>query len=278
MSEDWEIHLLNGARKGERFPLVDETVSIGRSRKNNLVIDDPLVSARHLTIHVEKDKIAVEDTGSTHGSLLNGKGLKTRSEIKHGDVVQIGDQKVEILSLSVGADDDRTIFVDPAAVQAKLESGGDASAAGVSQASTPGTDPQAAGTGTRILADGRTRILTAEERPDERPLAARLRKIPSRYVLSVVIGVLLGGLLLVLLTRSTGSDSQDGGPSTATRWEYKTVKLPLASDRAAVADEAEWDSVLNSMGQEGWELVQGVGDTGRSDASHVVVIFKRGHR
>jgi CRISPR/Cas system CSM-associated protein Csm4 (group 5 of RAMP superfamily) len=40
------------------------------------------------------------------------------------------------------------------------------------------------------------------------------------------------------------------------KWEYKTVKVNAKGwFLGGILDENEFDSLLNSMGQEGWELV-----------------------
>lgn len=45
------------------------------------------------------------------------------------------------------------------------------------------------------------------------------------------------------------------------QWEYKSIKIILKCKNtisSAIYDEAEVDSVLNKLGEEGWELVSTV--------------------
>lgn len=56
-------------RKGEIF-------TIGRSKKNNLVINDPTVSRFHATIKWEDEFPIIRDNGSTAGLLINGKQVE----------------------------------------------------------------------------------------------------------------------------------------------------------------------------------------------------------
>lgn len=58
----------------KKFPLEDDTITVGRIPDNDLVIDDETISRRHLKIIQEEDVINIEDMGSTNGTYVsNGK-------------------------------------------------------------------------------------------------------------------------------------------------------------------------------------------------------------
>ena len=40
-----------------------------------------------------------------------------------------------------------------------------------------------------------------------------------------------------------------------TRWEYKTIKLATTGWSGGKLDTADFESLLNGLGREGWELV-----------------------
>ncbi len=70
---------------------VTETVSVGRSPTNDIVIDDPKVSWRHALIHAEHDaSFSLIDLGSTNGTYLNERRLVLPVTMRDGDVARVG--------------------------------------------------------------------------------------------------------------------------------------------------------------------------------------------
>ena len=64
-------------------------VGMGREATNQVVIDEPSVSAEHAAIiAVGKDHI-LEDLNTVHGTLVNGKAVR-RHILQHGDIIQFG--------------------------------------------------------------------------------------------------------------------------------------------------------------------------------------------
>ncbi|UCG56426.1 MAG: DUF4177 domain-containing protein [Phycisphaerales bacterium] len=59
-------------------------------------------------------------------------------------------------------------------------------------------------------------------------------------------------------------------------WEYKTIKLATSGFLGGKFDEQKLDSLMNDLGQQGWELVTGF-DTNKSygETRDVVLVFKR---
>ena len=60
------------------------------------------------------------------------------------------------------------------------------------------------------------------------------------------------------------------------KWEYKTVKLGAKGMLGGKFDESHLDTLMNSLGNDGWELAAAF-DTNQDFGStrDVVVIFKR---
>lgn len=51
-------------------------IHIGRSKKNDIVLNESYVSRNHLLITAEKGRIRIEDLESTYGTYLNGSPVK----------------------------------------------------------------------------------------------------------------------------------------------------------------------------------------------------------
>lgn len=68
---------------------------IGRGAHCQITIDDPLVSRQHATIHVNGDRISVEDLGSRNGLIVRGKAVKSGAlvELNDGDRIRVGAQE-----------------------------------------------------------------------------------------------------------------------------------------------------------------------------------------
>jgi pSer/pThr/pTyr-binding forkhead associated (FHA) protein len=85
-------HLLIVGSDGttRRYELAARTVTLGRSQENDLVVEDPAISRRHLIFRQEPDGVSVEDCGSRNGTLYNGAPL-TRAVLSHGSELQTGE-------------------------------------------------------------------------------------------------------------------------------------------------------------------------------------------
>jgi len=70
-------------------------LTIGRSRDNDLVIDEPPVSHHHARIAVENNQLVFYDLGSTNGSFVNNTRC-SQAVLKSGDIVQIGSTIIKV--------------------------------------------------------------------------------------------------------------------------------------------------------------------------------------
>jgi len=64
--------------------------TLGRNRRNTIVIQDEFVSARHARLSYRNDGWWLEDLHSTNGTRLNDKPLTMPTPVYPGDVVTIG--------------------------------------------------------------------------------------------------------------------------------------------------------------------------------------------
>ena len=64
-------------------------VSIGRHSSNDIVIQDPQISRKHLQLRAEKGSYLLFDLSSTGGTFINNKPVSS-AKLKPGDVIKIG--------------------------------------------------------------------------------------------------------------------------------------------------------------------------------------------
>jgi hypothetical protein len=80
-----------GKNLGQAFALNKAyPVSIGRSRVNEIRLDDMTISGQHCRIIPENGKHVLYDLGSTNGTFINEKRVK-RAVLNEGDIVKIGE-------------------------------------------------------------------------------------------------------------------------------------------------------------------------------------------
>ncbi len=71
------------------YKLNNESLTIGRLNDNDIVIDNKGVSGHHANILFDDTGFLIEDLGSTNGTFVNEKPIKT-SRLRNGDVITIG--------------------------------------------------------------------------------------------------------------------------------------------------------------------------------------------
>jgi len=78
-------------KTGQKFPLKNSKVKIGRDPSNQVVIpDDTFTSRHHAWITFEEGDFWLEDLGSTNGTLLNGHPVVKRQVLSAGDKIRVG--------------------------------------------------------------------------------------------------------------------------------------------------------------------------------------------
>lgn len=73
----------------------DDALTIGRGRDNSIVLDDMLVSRRHVRITADDDGLVLEDLGSRNGTFVNGRRVE-RTHLSEGDRIGIGSATFEV--------------------------------------------------------------------------------------------------------------------------------------------------------------------------------------
>lgn len=76
---------------GGPFELLDREYSIGRSARNDVILEDPTVSGTHARIAPGPQGFTITDLGSTNGTKVNGTPLHASRVLRGGEVIGIGD-------------------------------------------------------------------------------------------------------------------------------------------------------------------------------------------
>jgi len=85
------LRALSGPGAGKNFPLSPTgQTSIGRSRRNHIVVPEDAASAQHCRIDREGDSYVLHDLGATNGTWVNG-ARTDRAVLQHGDRVKVGE-------------------------------------------------------------------------------------------------------------------------------------------------------------------------------------------
>jgi hypothetical protein len=80
---------------GVRRELDGRTVTLGRSKDCDLVVDDPSASRRHAEVRLDAGGYWVVDLGSTNGTEVNGKRVD-RARLAPGDVITVGQTQLVV--------------------------------------------------------------------------------------------------------------------------------------------------------------------------------------
>jgi pSer/pThr/pTyr-binding forkhead associated (FHA) protein len=78
-----------GENKGSRYLVTKDGISIGRSTKSGIFLDDVTVSRFHAVIEKSTLGYLLRDCGSLNGTYLNNTSIN-EIEIRSGDEIQIG--------------------------------------------------------------------------------------------------------------------------------------------------------------------------------------------
>ncbi len=80
-----------GSSKGRPVPVAGTTFLIGRSHDCQLRLRSPMVSKLHAAIERREGRNFLKDLGSTNGTMVNGRLLRSKeAEVHDGDRIQIG--------------------------------------------------------------------------------------------------------------------------------------------------------------------------------------------
>jgi hypothetical protein len=85
-----EVVAAMGHQPGTTFD-VGSGATLGRSNGADINVNDPFASSAHARIFQRGDYMYLEDMGSTNGTFLNGRQVRTPERLKVADTIRIGD-------------------------------------------------------------------------------------------------------------------------------------------------------------------------------------------
>ena len=93
--------IMEGPAKGKKFDLKEQTMFIGRSPRNEIQINDIMVSRKHLKIFKVEETLFIEDLMSTNGTRFNGEVITSGEafEVGDGDIVSFGNTVIRFAEI-----------------------------------------------------------------------------------------------------------------------------------------------------------------------------------
>lgn len=92
---------INGASRGESYPVRMGRNVIGRDRKSDIVINDDQASSHHadLVFRPEEKRFILMDHNSTNGTYVNEAEIEPRRDLAPKDVIRIGSHRFLFMPL-----------------------------------------------------------------------------------------------------------------------------------------------------------------------------------
>jgi hypothetical protein len=79
-----------GPGAGQATEVQQPVLTIGRSKDNDLQVDDPQISRHHARLLQQGMVYVLEDLGSTNGTFVNNQRLSAPATIQPGDMIRLG--------------------------------------------------------------------------------------------------------------------------------------------------------------------------------------------
>lgn len=70
--------------------IIEEKLTLGRNKENNISIKDPFISKNHLVIIKDELSYFLEDLNSANGTFVNQQKVEDIVPLKNGDVIEVG--------------------------------------------------------------------------------------------------------------------------------------------------------------------------------------------
>ena len=93
----WKLTIEDDQANRTVVPLARDDYSIGRGEDNTVRLTERNISRRHARIARDAERWVVFDAGSYNGCYVNGARVSQRQDLAHGDLVQLGDYRLELV-------------------------------------------------------------------------------------------------------------------------------------------------------------------------------------
>ena len=84
--------------RSTHFPVHEAECLIGRGSHCALIVTSPRASREHAIVRQTEEGLEVVDLQSRNGTLVNGKPVNGRCTLVYGDVIQVGDETIDVSS------------------------------------------------------------------------------------------------------------------------------------------------------------------------------------
>ena len=91
-----KLVVVGGKQAGMEIPVRRSKFLIGRGEDCHLRPQSHTISRKHCLIRTDQGTAAIEDCGSTNGTLVNGEKIEQRREINDGDRIKVGVLELEV--------------------------------------------------------------------------------------------------------------------------------------------------------------------------------------
>ncbi len=84
-----KISIFDENTQGKVYELNQSTTSLGRAPSNDIVLQDPCVSARHCVFEKHPEGVWIRDLNSANGTFVNGQNI-SQILLRSGDIIRCG--------------------------------------------------------------------------------------------------------------------------------------------------------------------------------------------
>jgi diguanylate cyclase (GGDEF)-like protein len=82
--------VIHGDGLGKKYDLGGSNLTIGRSRRSDIQVDQESVSRSHARLKTDGNTVTIQDDGSTNGTYVNDQATDGAISLRHGDFIKIG--------------------------------------------------------------------------------------------------------------------------------------------------------------------------------------------
>src|SRR4051812_8632664 len=97
----WKLTIEDDQASKTVVHLVRDDYTIGRAEENTVRLTEPNISRRHARLTRSGEHWLLLDLSSYNGCYVNGQRVSDKHEIVHGDLVQLGDYRLQVIDDSI---------------------------------------------------------------------------------------------------------------------------------------------------------------------------------
>lgn len=97
----WKLTIEDDEGKQTSLPLAHDEYALGRAEANSIRLTDRNISRKHAVLSKNGQGWLVRDNDSYNGTFVNGVRVVGEQHLRHGDLVQLGDYRLELVDESL---------------------------------------------------------------------------------------------------------------------------------------------------------------------------------